>query len=82
LQFCPSDFRTAVDIVHTEEEEPLYLIYTREIIMLITIGLFLAVVLLLIIGYIGELISSAAETENEHEYDLAIDSDPAVGTAG
>ncbi len=49
--------------------------------MLITIGLFLAVVLLLIIGYIGELISSAVESENEHEYDLAVDSDPAVGTA-
>ncbi len=49
--------------------------------MLITIGLFLAVVLLLIIGYIGELITSAAESENEQECDLVIDSDPVVSRA-
>jgi len=47
--------------------------------MLITIGLFLAVVLLLLIGYIGELISSAADAENEQEIDLVIDSEPALG---
>lgn len=45
--------------------------------MLITIGLFLAVVLLLIIGYIGELISSAAEKKPEKEDQRATEADAA-----
>jgi len=48
--------------------------------MLMTIGLFLAVVLLLVIGYIGELVSSAADAEHEQELDLVMDSEPALGT--
>jgi len=43
--------------------------------MLITIGLFLAVVLLLIIGYIGELIASAAEKKSEKEEQSATEAD-------
>ena len=49
--------------------------------MLITIGLFLAVVLLLLIGYIGEMIASAGETSSESEYEITIECDPTLQTA-
>jgi Na+-transporting methylmalonyl-CoA/oxaloacetate decarboxylase gamma subunit len=41
--------------------------------MLLGIGLFLAVVLLLLIGYIGELISSATEKEKEEVEESSVE---------
>ncbi len=49
--------------------------------MLIAIGLFLAVILLLLIGYIGEVIASAGETSEDYENEIVIESDPVFGTA-
>lgn len=46
--------------------------------MLITIGLFLAVVILLLIGYVGELITSASEKQSEEETERGFESDPAI----
>ncbi len=46
--------------------------------MLITIGLFLAVVLLLIIGYIGEVISSASQKQSEKEGEESFEADAAI----
>ena len=52
--------------------------YERKHIMLITIGLFLAVVLLLIIGYIGEVISSASQKQSEKEGEESFEADAAI----
>ncbi len=49
--------------------------------MLITIGLFLAVVLLLLIGYIGEMIASADETSFDSECEITIESESTLQTA-
>ena len=46
--------------------------------MLVTIGLFLAVVLLLIIGYIGEIISAAAQNQSEKGREESFEADAAV----
>ncbi len=46
--------------------------------MLITIGLFLAVVLLLIIGYIGEVLSSASQKHSEKEGEEIFETDAAT----
>jgi hypothetical protein len=46
--------------------------------MLITIGLFLAVVILLLIGYVGEILTSAAEREGETDTSKGFELDPAI----
>ncbi len=46
--------------------------------MLITIGLFLAVVLLLLIGYIGEVITSMGESSAEVEDEVVLEQDHAL----
>ncbi|GEM_PF-2849219 len=43
--------------------------------MLITIGLFLAVVLLLLIGYIGEVVTSMGDSSAEMEDEIVIEQD-------
>ncbi len=53
-------------------------LHERKHIMLITIGLFLAVVLLLIIGYIGEVISSATQKESEGQREESLEADAAL----
>ena len=50
--------------------------------MLITIGLFLAVVILLLIGYVGELLSSAADRQTEEETQHSIETDAAFESNG
>ena len=46
--------------------------------MIMTIGMFLAVVMLLLIGYVGELISSATQRDTERESERGFDADPAL----
>jgi hypothetical protein len=46
--------------------------------MIFTIGLFLAVVILLLIGYIGEMLTSVAEIEGEEETTKGFDAGPAL----
>jgi len=46
--------------------------------MLITIGLFLAVVLLLLIGYIGEVVTSIGDSSEEVEDEIVIEQDHAL----
>jgi len=53
--------------------------YKQEITMLIGIGLFLAVVLLLLIGYVGEMISSVSQEDTEEETSYTFESDPVLG---
>jgi len=43
--------------------------------MLITISLFLAVVFLLLIGYIGEVVTSMGDPSTEMEEEVAIEKD-------